>query len=490
MSKLHNSILTTIGGTPVVKLEKLAPPGINLYVKVEAFNPLGSVKDRLALGVIEDAERTGALKPGQTVIEATSGNTGLGLAMVCARKGYPLVIVMAENFSVERRRMLRFLGARVVLTPAAAKGSGMLAKAEELADQHGWFLCRQFENEANADIHSRTTAQEILRDFEGADLDYWVTGYGTGGTLKGVARVLREERPNIKIVACEPDNSALLSSGEPQPANASHPAFRPHIMQGWTPDFISKLAGDCVAAQWVDEIVSVPGNQALQVARDLARCEGVFAGISSGATLAAALKVCEGKPPGTSVLCMLPDTAERYLSTILFDDIDADMNTEEQAIAASTVGYRFDLPMPAPAGQSAAQAPSVPAAAARFVHETIHNPDKPVVMFALAWCEFCWSVRKLFDRCAIPYESIDLDSVAYQAEGWGGEVRTGLNALTGVATIPQIFIGGEFVGGATDVLQEYDSGRLRERLTQAGITMAGTPGLSGHTLLPRWIHPR
>src|SRR5438132_1703540 len=236
MTKFAN-ILETVGKTPVVKINNIAPPNLNLYVKIEAFNPLGSVKDRLALGIIEDAERSGALKPGQTVAEATSGNTGIGLAMVCAAKGYPLVVTMAESFSVERRRMMRFLGAKVVLTPAALKGSGMLAKAVELAETHGWFLCRQFENEANADMHSRTTAPEILADFEGDRLDSFVTGYGTGGTLKGVARVLRAKRPETQIVVCEPDNSPILGSGIPQARNAdgapsaSHPTFRPHVMQ-------------------------------------------------------------------------------------------------------------------------------------------------------------------------------------------------------------------------------------------------------------------
>src|SRR4051794_33161866 len=220
-----DSILETVGRTPVVRIRRLAPPHVRLYVKLEAFNPLGSVKDRLALGLIEDAERTGTLRPGQTVIEATSGNTGIGLAMVCASKGYPLVVVMAENFSIERRKMMRFLGARVILTPAAQKGSGMLAKAVELADAHGWFLCRQFENEANAEVHSRTTAPEILEAFAGERLDYWVTGYGTGGTLKGVARVLRERSPATQIVVCEPDNSPVLGSAIPQPAGGSHPMF-------------------------------------------------------------------------------------------------------------------------------------------------------------------------------------------------------------------------------------------------------------------------
>src|SRR5579872_2906164 len=248
MKRKYESIVETIGRTPVVRINRLARPGVNLFAKIEAFNPLGSVKDRLALGVIEAAEKSGELKPGQTVIEATSGNTGIGLAMVCAAKGYPLVVTMAENFSVERRKLMRFLGAKVVLTPAALKGSGMLAKAVELAEAHGWFLCRQFENEANADAHSRTTAPEILQAFEGEQLDYFVTGFGTGGTLKGVARVLRKSRPETRIVVCEPDNSQTLGSGIPQPraadgvSSGSHPNFRPHLMQGWSPDFIPKLA--------------------------------------------------------------------------------------------------------------------------------------------------------------------------------------------------------------------------------------------------------
>ena len=252
MARRFENILETVGRTPVVKVAKLAPAGVELFVKLEAFNPLGSVKDRLALGVIEAAERNGELKPGQTVIEATSGNTGIGLAMVCARKGYPLVVTMAENFSVERRKLMRFLGAKVVLTPAAEKGTGMVAKALELAQTHGWFLCRQFENEANPDFHSRTTAVEILEDFAGDRLDYWVTGTGTGGTLKGVARVLKKERPETRIIVCEPDNSPLLGSGIRQPRgpdgspSESHPFFRPHLMQGWTPDFIPKLVEDAV----------------------------------------------------------------------------------------------------------------------------------------------------------------------------------------------------------------------------------------------------
>src|SRR5277367_1554422 len=264
MGHRYANIMETVGNTPVVRINKLAPPEINLFVKIEAFNPLGSVKDRLALGVIEDAEKTGQLKPGQTVVEATSGNTGIGLAMVCAAKGYPLVVTMAETFSVERRKLMRFLGAKVVITPAAGRGTGMVAKAVELAEKHGWFLTRQFENEANADMHSRTTAQEILADFQGERLDYWVTGFGTGGTLKGVARVLAKERPETKIVVSEPDDAPMLSSGIEQQrkpdgsAAAGHPSWRPHPQQGWSPDFIPKLTGDVVDTKMISQVLRIP----------------------------------------------------------------------------------------------------------------------------------------------------------------------------------------------------------------------------------------
>jgi len=334
------NILETIGKTPVVRINKLAPPHVNLFVKIEAFNPLGSVKDRLALGVIEDAERTGELKPGQTVIEATSGNTGIGLAMVCAQKGYPLVVTMAESFSIERRRLMRFLGAKVVLTPAAERGTGMVKKAIALAKANGWFMTRQFENEANADIHSRTTAQEILADFANERLDYFVTGFGTGGTLKGVGRVLETERPETKVVVCEPAEAPLLTSGTEQKRNpdgspaAGHPAFNPHPIQGWSPDFIPKLTGDAVAMKLVDRVITVPAPEAMQCSRQLARQEGIFVGVSAGGTFAGALKVCADAPNGSTLLCMLPDTGERYLSTPLFADIAAEMSEEEQAIAA------------------------------------------------------------------------------------------------------------------------------------------------------------
>ncbi len=348
MGQLYANILETIGHTPVIKINRLAPAGINLYAKAESFNPLSSVKDRLALGVIEDAEQSGALKSGQTVVEATSGNTGIGLAMVCAAKGYPFVCVMAESFSIERRKIMRFLGAKVVLTPAAEKGSGMINKAKELADEHGWFLTRQFENEANADMHTRTTAVEILDDFKGERLDYWVTGFGTGGTLKGVGRVLKKERPETKIIVCEPENAQLLASGVAQERNAdgspaaSHSSFSPHPMQGWTPDFIPQLTEDAIKLELADRILPVNGNDAMRASRNLAEQEGIFVGISSGATLAGALKICEEAPEGSTVLCMLPDTAERYLSTPLFDDIEVDMNEAEQEISRSTPNYQFN----------------------------------------------------------------------------------------------------------------------------------------------------
>jgi len=346
MAKFSN-ILGTVGHTPIVRINRLAPAGVTLYVKIEAFNPLGSVKDRLALGVIEDAERRGALKPGQTVIEATSGNTGIGLAMVCAAKGYPLVVTMAESFSVERRRLMRFLGAKVVITPAAGRGIGMVEKATELANKHGWFEPHQFENEANADMHSRTTAREIVDDFAGERLDYWVTGFGSGGTLKGVSRVLRKERPETKIVVCEPADAPLLSSGTPQPRNADgtaatgHPAWKPHPIQGWSPDFIPKLVGDAVDARAVDRIITVTGPDAMRASRDLARKEGILVGTSAGATFHAALEVCKSADKGATVLCMLPDTGERYLSTPLFGEIAADMNDEELAIMRSTPGNQL-----------------------------------------------------------------------------------------------------------------------------------------------------
>ena len=344
MAKFAN-ILETVGNTPVVKIGKLAPAGVNLFVKIEAFNPLGSVKDRLALGVIEDAERTGTLKPGQTVVEATSGNTGIGLAMVCAQKGYPLVVTMAESFSVERRKLMRFLGAKVVLTPAPAGGTGMVKKAIELAETHGWFLTRQFENEANADMHSRTTAREIIADFAGERLDYWVTGFGTGGTLKGVGRVLAKERPETKVVLAEPADAPLITSGTKQERNGDgspasrHPAWKPHPIQGWSPDFIPKLTGDAVDAGLVHRVITVTPPEAMRCSKQLAQKEGIFVGTSAGGTFAAAVQVAQEAAQGSTVLCMLPDTGERYLTTPLFADIPVDMTEDEVSILRSTPTY-------------------------------------------------------------------------------------------------------------------------------------------------------
>jgi cysteine synthase A len=347
MGRIYQNIVETVGNTPVVRINRLAPAGVNLFVKIEAFNPLGSVKDRLALGVIEAAEKSGELKPGQTVIEATSGNTGIGLAMVCAAKGYPLVVTMAEPFSVERRKLMRFLGAKVVVTPAAERAVGMINKTIELAKAHGWFMTRQFENEANPDIHSRTTAREILDDFAGQRLDYWVTGYGTGGTLKGVARVLAKESPKTKIIVCEPEDAQLLASGIPQSRNpdgtpsAGHPSFKSHPMQGWTPDFIPKLTDDAVAMKVINRILPISGPDAIRCSKELAAREGIFVGISAGGTFAGALKIAAEAEKGANILCMLPDTGERYLSTPLFADVSTDMNEEELKISRSTPTAQF-----------------------------------------------------------------------------------------------------------------------------------------------------
>ena len=307
MSKIHDSILDTIGNTPVIKINRLGPKDVDMYVKAEYFNPLASVKDRLAFAIINDAEKKGLLKAGQTVVEATSCNTGIALAMVCAVKGYPFVAVMTETFSIERRKIMRALGAKVVLTPAAERGTGMVRMAKELSENNGWFLARQFENEANPEYHRNTTAPEILRTFAGRDLDYFVSGYGTGGTITGVGEVLKIARPNIQVIATEPDGAALLSGED----------WQPHKIQGWTPDFIP----DVLNTEVCDQIIPVSGDVAKDTALALAQNEGIFCGISAGATFAAALVVAESAPKGSSILAMLPDTGERYLSTFLFDDI-------------------------------------------------------------------------------------------------------------------------------------------------------------------------
>jgi cysteine synthase A len=496
MGKRHDSILDTIGHTPVVRINNLGPKHVNLYAKIEAFNPMGSVKDRLALGVIEDAERRGELKPGQTVVEATSGNTGIGLAMVCAQKGYPLVVTMAESFSLERRRLMRFLGAKVVLTPASEMGSGMVAKARELAEKHGWWQSLQFQNPANAEIHARTTAVEILDDFADVTLDYWVTGYGTGGTLNGVSRVLKANSPQTRVVVCEPDNSPLLESGIVQARNAdgshsaSHPAFRPHLMQGWTPDFIPSLVEEVTRAEHIDDFLPINGNTALQCARDLAQKEGIFVGISAGATFAGALQLAADAPDGANILCMLPDTGERYLSTPLFADVAIDMSEEEFEISRSTPGYRFDIDTAAPEESTDGTQQPLDETAAEEVKTMINDSARPVVMFALEWCEFCWSVRKLFDALKIDYRSVDLDSVTYKENDLGGKMRAVLEKTNDWNTLPQIYIGGEFIGGCTDLFDRYLEGEIGQLLDAKRITYDRETQVDPYKMLPGWLHPR
>ena len=318
---IYNNILETIGNTPVVRLNRMAPSHIEMFVKVESFNPLASVKDRLAFAIINDAEQRGEIKPGQTVVEATSGNTGIALAMVCAAKGYPFVATMAESFSIERRKIMRGLGAKVILTPAAERGTGMVKKAEELAAEHGWFLARQFENEANPAYHRNTTGPEILRDFAGRRLDYWVTGYGTGGTMTGAGEVLKAARPEVRIIATEPAAASLLAGAE----------WAPHKIQGWTPDFIP----DVLNRDVYDELFAVDDDRAIAVSQELAAKEGIFTGISSGATLATALEVADAAPKGSVILAMLPDTGERYLSTPLFEGVNEGSDDDWLASIAS-----------------------------------------------------------------------------------------------------------------------------------------------------------
>ena len=347
LGQLYSSVVDTVGNTPVIRLNNIAPDHVKVFVKTEAFNPGASVKDRLALNIIEAAERAGNLKPGQPVVEATSGNTGIGLARVCAAKGHPLVVTMADSFSVERRRLMRFLGAKVVLTPRAEKGTGMYNKARELADANGWFLARQFETEANADIHESTTGPEILADFKGERLDYFVTGYGTGGTVTGVGRVLRRERPETRIVLTEPANAPIVASGHAQartedgaPAE-SHPHFEPHPIQGWTPDFIPMVLQEAIDNQYYDDLIPVSGPEGMRWAARLGAEEGILTGVSGGSTVAVAMEVAEKAEPGSILLAMLPDTGERYLSTPLFENIVEEMSEDEIALSKSTPGYQM-----------------------------------------------------------------------------------------------------------------------------------------------------
>jgi len=343
---IYNNVCETVGNTPIIKLNSIPPKHVNMYVKAEYFNPLGSVKDRLSLGIIEDAEKTGQLKPGQTICEATSGNTGIGLAMVCASKGYPLVITMADSFSIERRKIMRALGAKVVLTPAALKGTGMVEKARELAKKNGWFQTGQFENEANPAYHAQTTGPEILSDFAGKRLDYWVTGYGTGGTMAGAGKMIKQARSDTKIILCEPTDAQLVSSGLKQVRRAdgtpkkSHPAFSPHPIQGWTPDFIPDITERNLHV--ADSMMEVEPDKSIEMALRLASEEGIFSGISGGATVLGAVKVAEKAPEGSTILAMIADTGERYMSTLLFSSIESDMNEEEKALSTSTPYGQYD----------------------------------------------------------------------------------------------------------------------------------------------------
>jgi len=346
--RLYDNITETVGNTPCVKInEKMCPPGRTIYAKLEYFNPCSSVKDRLACAIIEAAEAAGKLKPGDTVVEATSGNTGIAVAMLCAQRGYKCVICMAEPFSIERRKLMRFMGAKVIITPKAGKGTGMVVKAKELAEKHGWFLCRQFENEANAAFHKTTTGPEILADFEGQRLDYFVLGYGTGGTFAGAGAAIKAKRPDVKIVLGEPEAAPLLKSGTKSErnadgsANGSHPAFAAHPIQGWTPDFIPLIVEKGLADVGYDEYIGIPGPGAIQTSQMLAKTQGIFTGTSGGASMWAAIETAKKAPEGSVIVAMLADTGERYLSTPLFESIQADMNEEELEVSKSTPNFQL-----------------------------------------------------------------------------------------------------------------------------------------------------
>lgn len=494
MTPLHDSVLGTIGRTPVVRLSRLAPAGAQLFAKLESANPGGSVKDRMALAMIEAAEASGALRPGQTVVEASSGNTGIGLAMVCAAKGYPLVIVMAEQFSVERRRLMRYYGTRVVLTPAHLKGSGMVDKARELAGRHGWFWPRQFENEANAEAHARTTGPEIVAAFAGRRLDYVVLGAGTGGSLRGIARVLRGQRPDTRIVVCEPDNAPLLAGGRPQErapdgsAASSHPDFRPHPLQGWTPDFIPLHAELARREGAIDRVLPVSGAEALRQARELARREGILAGSTSGATVAGALALL-AEAPDAHVLCLLPDTGERYLSTPQFEAIGADMDEAEWDISRSSPSARFDLAAPAPPPAGAPDA-AADEEAERLVDAALAEPQAPLVVYGLSWCEFCWSLRRLFGHIGASARWVELDAPALQANDLGNRLRAELRRRTGQATLPQVFVGGRALGGCSETFAACTDGSLGRRLAELGQPLRPHTTVDPAQFLPRWRQAR
>ena len=474
----HESVLTTVGKTPLIKLQRLAPETVEVYVKAEAFNPMGSVKDRLALGILEWAEAHGQIQPGQTVVEATSGNTGIGLAMVCAAKGYPYVCVMAESFSIERRKLMRFLGAKVILTNPAHKGTGMLIKAKELAEHHGWFLANQFSTEANAWVHAQTTGPEIMEALP--DLTDFFCTYGTGGTMKGVASALREQAPNATIHVCEPDNAPMIYSETKTEYQDDgrfvepHPVWRPHLLQGWAPDFIPLIVSQAIEAGYVDKLCHVGGDAAMETSRRLAQKEGIFTGTSGGGILSCALEFAKTAPDGSKVVVMLPDTGERYLSTPLFADVPADMTEEEKEIAAST-------PSAAPPGITM---PPVTDEALVFVQAKIAGGK--VVIWSLEYCEFCWTIFALFKALGIPYETINIDSFEFAKGNMGNYYRSALSSLTGCNTFPQCFIGGEFFGGAADACIKWNKGELQPILKAAGIEYEDFKG-DAFEFLPKWM---
>lgn len=346
--RLYDNVSEAVGNTPCIKVDSsMCPAGRTIYAKCEFFNPLSSVKDRLACAIIEDAEAKGLLKEGSTVVEATSGNTGIAVAMMCAQRKYKCVICMAEPFSIERRKLMRMLGAKVIITPKSGKGSGMVAKAKELADKHGWFLCRQFENEANAKFHETTTGPEILNDFENKRLDYFVLGFGTGGTYAGAGKAIKAVRPDVKIVLAEPEGAEMLASGKKSDRNpdgtatGTHPAWKAHPIQGWSPDFIPKILEDSNSAMPPDQLLAVPGGEGIKTAQALARTQGILTGISGGSSMWAALEVAKKAPEGSVICCILADTGERYLSTPLYEGIMADMNDEELEISKSTPSFQL-----------------------------------------------------------------------------------------------------------------------------------------------------
>eukprot|EP00472_Partenskyella_glossopodia_P006920 CAMPEP_0197516962 /NCGR_PEP_ID=MMETSP1318-20131121/1925_1 /TAXON_ID=552666 /ORGANISM="Partenskyella glossopodia, Strain RCC365" /LENGTH=544 /DNA_ID=CAMNT_0043066145 /DNA_START=28 /DNA_END=1662 /DNA_ORIENTATION=- len=476
----HESILSTIGKTPVVKLQKMCTEeDVEVYVKCEYFNPMGSVKDRLALGAIEWAERHGQLKPGQTVVEASSGNTGIGLAMVCAAKGYPFVCVMSEAFSIERRKLMRFLGAKVVLTNPAHKGTGMVIKAKELSEKHSWFQPSQFETIANSWIHSETTGPEILEQFpEG--LDALFLAYGTGGTVNGVGRVLRDSSPKTKIMLCEPDNAPMLYSGIQTTYEKDgtfkdvHPIWRPHLLQGWAPDWIPHLVDEATKLSLHDEIVHVSGDAAMDTSKDLAKKEGIFTGVSGGGTVAAALEYAKTAPKGSKILAMLADTGERYLSTPLFADIPADMTEEEKSIAESTES-RAPPPVPLP---------EVTDEAKEFNSKLI--AENKVVIFSLEYCEFCWTIFGLMEALGVEYRRVDIDSFQYAKDNMGNKYRSALSDMTGLNTFPQFFVDGKFIGGAVDACMMWKKGELKPLFEKSGIEVKDYEG-DPFEFLPKWM---